>query len=195
MTRALGQGELLEAGKPRRLIVPPAHGAWFGVDPSTVRVAIASVTGEGRRGVSVASFPSLEGPARLGVIYRETRLLARSVADAVGMPGVVACEQPSGQTPNPNLVYAVGVVLAALVGELGGACVVTVPSSTWKSVACGNGAIYKPKRVKGGVAPVAEDYGVLRWARGLGYVGSSWDAADAWGVCEWARRTFELVER
>lgn len=194
MSRGLGQTELLTPPATRRLIVRPGQTAWFGVDPSTVRVAIASVAADGARGVSTVPFAREESAKRLASIHHATRLLVTELVETVGAPGVVVVEQPSGKTPNLNLVYAVGVIVAACVSAAG--CVVEmVTSSQWKALACGKGNIYKPQRVRGRPAPAPEDYPVLPWARSCGYVGASWDEADAWGVADYARRTFALEAR
>lgn len=188
MSRGLGQGELLEAVPSRKLIVRPGASSWWGIDPSTLRVSIASVTAEGARGVSTASFPSRTGGARLAAIHELTLSLAFDLVATVGRPGVVIVEQPSGRTVNLELGYAVGVIVAA-VAHATLAEVRMVASSRWKAIACGAGNIYKPKPRSG------EEYGVLTWARGAGYAGSSWDEADAWGVADYARRTFALQAR
>lgn len=192
MTRALGQAELLVAPRPKRVVVSDGACAWWGIDPSTLRVAIATVSSEGRRGVSTRSFPSRTGGRRLAVIHYETQLLARSLVEAGEAPAVIVVEQPSGQTPNLQLVYAVGVILAAVAAVVPRAVVETVPSSTWKRVACGKGNLYKPKRQRGRPAPAFEEYGVARWAAALGYLGSSYDEVDAMGVCDYAFRTYGL---
>lgn len=195
MSRGFGQGELLAPEPTRRLIVPAGHTSWWGCDPSTVRVSLATVTIDGERLVETAVFPQLDGGERLARMYQIAHDLAANAAVVAGAPGVIVVEQPSGKTPNPNLVYAVGVIQAALYG--GAQSVLrariplleTVASSRWKAVACGRGDIRKPK-------PTArEDYGVLQWARTAGYEGSSWDEADAWGVADYARRTFLLEVR
>lgn len=142
--------------------------------------------------MSTRSFPSRTGGRRLAVIHYETRLLARSLVEAGEAPAVIVVEQPSGQTPNLQLVYAVGVIMAAVAEVTPAAVVETVPSSTWKRVACGKGNIFKPKRERGRPAPAPGEYAVLRWARALGYTGSSWDESDAMGVADYAWRTFGL---
>jgi hypothetical protein len=188
MSRGLGQTELLEVAPSRKLIVRHGHTAWWGVDPSTVRVSIATVGFDGSRGISTVGIPQEGGPGRLSSILACTRRMARELA-LLEEPGVIVVEQPSGKTPNPQLVYAVGVVQAALLEACAPVRLETVASSRWKAVACGKGNIYKPKRND------TAEYGVLSWARTLGYAGSSWDEADAWGVAEYARRTFALEER
>jgi hypothetical protein len=194
----LAQQELVEPAPVRRLIVPRGHSAWWGVDPSTVRLSVAYVTPDGARGVRTVPFARVEGPARLSEIYAQTRLFA---VDAVEpwrwgwpLPGLVLVEQPSGKMENPNLSYAVGVIQAALYDGLYSALgravrIETCTSSWWKKRACGRGNLYKPK--KGDLEP----YGVLTWARQNGYAGSSWDESDAWGIAEAARREVALEER
>lgn len=181
---------MIPPARTRLLSVPGA--SWFGVDPSTLRVAIATVSPEGARGVSTRSFPARTGGRRLAVIHYETRALARLLVDAVGEPGVIVVEQPSGRTPNLQLVYAVGVIMAAVAEAAPRAVVETVPSSTWKRVACGKGNLYKPKRPRGGPVPAVDEYAVFRWARDNWYAGSSWDECDAWGVADYAWRTYGL---
>jgi hypothetical protein len=189
MSRGLGQTELLDVKPSRRLIVPPEHVNWWGVDPSTVRIALATIDPCGRRGVSQEAFSGEPGAERLASIYTRTFTLAAQTS-AILPPGVIVVEQPSGARPNPSLSYAVGVIIAALhAGVPGRPHVEMVSSSRWKSIACGHGGIRKPKPTSG------EEYGVLTWARELGYTGSSWDDADAMGVAEYGRRTFALEPR
>lgn len=191
----LGQQELLEAPPRRRLIVPVGHGAHWGVDPSTERVAFAYAC-EGRRAASTASFPDLKGGARLAQIWRQTRLRALWLLEGGWpAPGLVWVEQPSGERPNPALSYAVGVIMGAVADVLPSCVVETVPSATWKKGATGYGAHYKPTRKKLGRTPRFEDYGVAVWAAANGYEGSSWDEADALGIAEAARREVTLEER
>jgi hypothetical protein len=189
----LGQLEAFDPPPTRRLIVPEGHTAWLGIDPGATRVAVASVAADGARGVSEAVFPRRDGGERLASIYTRTLTLVREIVDVGIWPGVVVVEQPSGKRPNPPLSYATGVIMAAafeavMRGTGSPVPVETVPSSTWKRVACGHGGIRKP-------TAQGEPYGVLMWARSVGYVGTSWDCADAYGVAEMARKTFLLEER
>jgi hypothetical protein len=198
----LAQQELVEPGPVRRLTVPAGHTAYWGVDPSTLRLAVAYVTPEGRRGVRTVPFARGEGPARLSEIYAQTRsfalystamsLAAPEGSGVLPAPGLVLVEQPSGKMENPSLSYAVGVIQAALYDGLYSALghpvrIETCTSSWWKKRACGRGNIFKPKRV-------LEEYGVLTWARANGYEGASWDEADAFGIAEAARREVALEE-
>jgi Holliday junction resolvasome RuvABC endonuclease subunit len=183
----LGQTQPLDPPPTRKLIVPSGAGAWWGVDPGSARVAIATVASDGLRGVSMASFPRLEGGERLDAIYRETAHLAAEIASMVP-PGVIVVEQPSGAQPNPALSYAVGATMAGLWAGTH-AAVVTVSSSTWKKVSTGSGAAYKPKDGK------IEKYAVYQWARTVGYTGRSFDEADAYGLAEYARLTYALEQR
>jgi hypothetical protein len=190
----LGQQELVEVPPARRLIVPRGHGAWWGVDPGTERVAFACChTGLGA--TYTASFETSKGGARLAAIFRETRRVARLLSEQWSWPGLVWVEQPSGDRPNPPLSYATGVIMAAIADLFPHAIVETVPSATWKKAATGYGAHYKPTKKKLGRAPTFEDYGVAVWAQQNGYRGDSWDECDALGIAEAARRTVALEER
>ena len=191
MSRGLGQGELLESDPPRKLLVPKGATAYWGVDASTLRVALA-VDHDGRRAVCQVPFDRAEGGERLAGIWRETHRLAGGWSQS-WPPGVVAFEQPFGKDINPSLAYAVGVVMGAVFAGVQDATgervrTATVTPSEWKAVACGKGNIFKPKPTS------HEEYGVLTWARAQGYEGRSYDEADAMGVAEWARRTFALAE-
>jgi hypothetical protein len=191
----LAQQELVEPAPVRRLIVPQQCGSWWGVDPSTVRLSVAYVTPEGRRGVRTVPFARAEGPARLSEIYAQTRSFAAEGFLYAGfpLPGLVLVEQPSGKMENPNLSYAVGVIQAALYDGLYSALgravrIETCTSGWWKKRACGRGNLYKPKSRN-------DEYRVLTWARQNGYAGYSWDECDAWGIAEAARREVALEER
>lgn len=188
----LGQIEAFEAAPPKRLLVPESHVSWWGVDSSTLRVAIATISPERRRGASLAAFdkrtPVID---RLVEIRRQTLSLARGLLDVGLAPGVIAVETPAGfgDRPNPSLAYAVGAILCGLGEACPLAGIVMVESARWKKVSCGSGAIRKPKPTSG------EEYAVLTWARTVGYKGTSWDEADSYGIAEWARRTYKLEVR
>jgi hypothetical protein len=193
----LGQQELLTLSPSRQIIVPKGHTAWWGVDPSTKRVAIASVWGgpaHCQRWAAMASFPTVEGAPRLSVIYEMTREKVRALADQLPWPGLVLVEQPGGSQRNWPLFYAVGVTIMAVHDGLREATGTAVKIETmvpdrWKKLACGRGHIYKPKKTE------THEYGVLTWARENGYAGSSWDEADAMGLAEAARREVALEVR
>lgn len=202
----LGQQQLLEPPARRRIIVPVGRSAWWGVDGSTLRIALAGVCrasdGSWARWVKEHPFAAVEGPARLSEIYRETHRFVTSVATCCPWPGIVLVEQPSGgkQKVNLPLIYAVGVMQAAvydaLFSVMGSAPVMeTCTSSWWKARACGRGDIYKPKRERGAPRPELEEYGVFRWARDAGWDVRSWDQADAAGMADAARREVALDER
>lgn len=201
MPSLLAQQQLIEPQPTRRIIVPAGHGSWWGVDISTLRVAIAHATAEGPRAARTVPFAGLKGGALLAHIWAETGLLvAELVRDGWPLPGVVWVEQPSGARPNPPLSYAAGAIQGAVFDSLQrvtgvSVLVETVPSATWKKTATGFGAHSKPTRKKLGRTPVFEDYGVAKWAMANGYAGNSWDEVDALGIAEAARRTVALDER
>jgi Holliday junction resolvasome RuvABC endonuclease subunit len=90
--------------------------------------------------VDVASLNTLtdtrEGQ-RLGLLDRQVRIYAQQVAGEYPA-ACVWVEQPTGRFPSPQLMYAAGVVQAALFETL--ACPVwTVPVSTWKQRTVGKG--------------------------------------------------------
>lgn len=188
----LGQQELMTPPPRRRLIVPVGYTAWWGVDPSTKRVAIGWITQDGERESIIESFPGYEGAQRLHTIARATCELALRAP----LPGLVFVEQASGQHDNPELLYAIGATLSGLYAALGPLVrIEMVTSSWWKKRACGRGNIYKPTKKKLGRTPVFEDYGVAVWARENGYTRDLWDEADAWGIAEAARREVLLEAR
>jgi hypothetical protein len=189
-TGMLGQQELMAPPRRRKLAVVAGHEAWWGIDPSTQRIALAGVD---KRGVWSRELPFAphDGAERLHGIYEATRKMVVSVATCVPWPGVVWVEQASGSSRNLPLEYAVGVIQAAVFAGLLDVCgravkVETVASASWKKIACGRGNIYKPKRGD------AHEYEVLSWARANGYEGRSWDQADARGIAVAASREIEL---
>jgi hypothetical protein len=129
----------------RRLIVRPGMTAHWGVDPSTLRIAVAC----GGR-VQTHSFPRTEGYARLADIYDSTAEFTQDLMFSWPVPGFVLVEQPSGKTVNLELTYAVGVIIAAMQGALPGTRFETVSSSSWKKVACGRGASTSRRRATAG---------------------------------------------
>lgn len=197
----LEQQELMEAPPARRMAVQPGREAWWGVDPGTVRLAVACVSPALERRTRTTSFAPLRGGQRLAAIYADTRrFVLEIVAAGWPLPGLVMFELPAGDPPNLELIYASGVQQAAMFDALyeaaGGPVVIeTMPTASWKKTACGRGNIYKPTKKKLGRSPVFEDYGVAVWARENGYGGSSWDEVDALGLAEAARRTVALEPR
>lgn len=201
----LEQQELLEAAPPRRLIVPRGHTAHWGVDPSTLRMAVAGVQprdGALARWEATVPFAPLEGAQRLSALYTAAREHVEKLAGCKPWPGIVMVEQPSGSKQSVNLpfIYAVGVIEAAIYDGL--LAVTGSPvrieecvASWWKRRAVGFAGFGKPTRKKLGRTPVFEDYPAAVWARQNGYTGTSWDGADAWGIAEAARREIALEER
>jgi len=176
--------------KRHRLIVRWGKRSWWGVDPSTKRIAIAYVTPEGERGGAIRSLPSAAGADRLEIIRVATIELCELLRDRAE-PGVIVIEEAAGfgRRPNPELAYAVGAALCGLVLGAPFTHVESVASSKWKLDVCGYGAISKPKPSE------THEYAVLQWARSVGYEGTSWDEADAWAIAEYARGAYELDER
>jgi hypothetical protein len=174
----------------KRLIVRKGKRSWWGVDPSTKRIAIAYVTPDGTRGSAIRSLPTLSGADRLEAIRIATIELCELLRTPAE-PGVIVVEEPAGfgKRPNPELAYACGAVLCGLVPGAPHTHVDFVASSKWKADVCGYGGIAKPKPTE------KRSYEVLQWAQGVGYDGSSWDESDAWAIAEYARGTYELDER
>jgi hypothetical protein len=200
VTQMLHQQELVEPPPLRRLIVPSSHTAWWGIDPSTQRIALGAVLrlpdGSLDRMARSAPFVALTGAPRLSEIRRVTREFVTGIATCCTWPGIVLVEQPGGSQRNWPLFYAVGVIIEAvhdaLVDVTGTSVrVETMPPATWKKLACGRGNIYKPSKAKGRTG----EYGVLTWAHENGYEGTSWDECDALGLAEAARRTVALDPR
>jgi Holliday junction resolvasome RuvABC endonuclease subunit len=180
VTTDLGQQALLEPEPTRTLAIGHAD-AWWGVDPSTLRISIGVITRGGERRVRVKSFPrgNLHG-ARLDDIYVDTLAFARETAEMYGLPGFVYVEQPFAYGhPVPPVSYMVqGVIMAAIVRATG-AVVESVPPPKWKATAVGNGNANKAA--------------VMEWARLNGCPSDLQDDADAWAIAEAARRTVRFV--
>jgi hypothetical protein len=148
----------------------------WGIDPSTRRVAIGWVGAD--RGAAVRDFGSKRGAMRLAHIYQETFDFALELA-AERPPLAVWVEQASGARPNPQLLYAVGVIQAAVFAALSPLqafplSVDTIPSATWKKQATGFGR------------RTPDEY--LAWAQTNGYEGDDFDCAAALGVATAAGR-------
>ncbi len=125
--------------------------AFAEVDAATVHVRTLMTRTEEREG------------ARLGLLDRQLRIAARQWAGPFP-PACVWVEQPSGRFRAPQLLYAVGVIQAALFETL--ACPVwTVPSSAWKRRTVGRGNATKEQ--------------VRAWVDRLEVDVSSQDEADA----------------
>jgi Holliday junction resolvasome RuvABC endonuclease subunit len=104
--------------------------------------------------------------ARLGLLDRQLRIAARQWAGSFP-PEVVWVEAPAGRFRNPQLVYAVGVIQAALFETLG-VPVWSIPSGAWKRRTVGVGNATKPQ--------------VRAWVDELGVDVDSQDEADAVAV-------------
>jgi Holliday junction resolvasome RuvABC endonuclease subunit len=115
--------------------------AWiWGIDPGINRCAFACAHA-GSPWIDVetltTSSNATEGE-RLGLLDRQLRIYGRQLAGRCP-PAVIWVEQPSGRFQKPQLLYAVGVVQAALYEALE-VPVFSIPSSKWKrwSVGVGN---------------------------------------------------------
>jgi Holliday junction resolvasome RuvABC endonuclease subunit len=103
---------------------------------------------------------------RLGLLDRQVRIYAQQVAVSFP-PQCVWVEQPTGRFPKPQLMYAAGVVQAALFEAL--ACPVwTIPVATWKQRTVGKGNATKSD--------------VFAWATGRLPAIESQDEADAYCI-------------
>lgn len=146
--------------------------AVWGVDPSTLRVAVGVVkpyTAAGDR--LVWDTLSLEqrdrGARRLRWAHRELVPWFGVWADE-HPPQFVLVEQPFGKHVHPESYFMVGVVLAAVAEAVGDRVPVgTCSPPEWKKLALGAG--------RGG----ADKEQVLVWARAAGYTGGLQDEADA----------------
>lgn len=200
----LGQQEAFTPEPTRRLIVPKGCTAYWGIDSSVRRIAVGFAD-TFRWDARTLVLPGGSGPVtaeRLGLAFASIRdQVAAAVAlDSLPRPGLVWTEQPGGKTPNLPLIYMIGVVQGAVwaglqIAEVPQPRYETCPPGHWKKLACGSGAIWKPTRDTLGRRPEFMDYGVAVWARQNGYLGDSWDEADALGLAEAARREVLLEER
>jgi Holliday junction resolvasome RuvABC endonuclease subunit len=109
---------------------------------------------------------------RLGRLDRQLRIWGRQLAGEFP-PHVIFVEQPSGRFRAPTLVYACGVVQAALFETLG-VPVWTIPSGRWKKATVGVGNATKPQ--------------VRAWVDTMGYDADSQDEADAICIAVAGRR-------
>lgn len=101
--------------------------------------------------------------ARLGLLDRQVRIYARQAAGRYP-PACAWVEQPSGRFPNPQLMYAAGVIQAALFETL--ACPVwSIPSGRWKRATVGVGNATKAQ--------------VRAWADARRFCVNDQDEADA----------------
>lgn len=137
----------------------------WAVDPAVSRlgVAFAPVDGGPVRARTLRTDSEAREGQRLGWLDRQLRIAARQWAGEF-LPACVWVEQPSGRFRSLALVYATGVVQAALF-ETWGVPVWTMPSSTWKQRTVGAGNATKPQ--------------VLAWVTKLGVDVSNQDEADA----------------
>ena len=137
----------------------------WGVDPSLAiqAVAFADVDSPSVDVRTLITRTTEREGARLGLLDRQLRIAARQWAGEFP-PEVVWVEQPSGRFTNLQLVYACGVIQAALFETLA-VPVWSIPSGAWKRRTVGVGNATKPQ--------------VRAWVDGLGVAVDSQDEADA----------------
>lgn len=157
--------------------------AW-GIDFSTTALSLAWDGCD--VGVETRTFKKkLRDGQRLHVIYSETRDLAEHVAED-HRPSIVLIEQPSGRFRQLQLVYAAGVIQAAIYGVLGEVPVLTVPSKKWKKHVLGDGSHVKPKKDDDFV------YQGIIWCRQQKLKVIDDNEADARCIARFAREATEL---
>lgn len=150
--------------------------AHWGVDPGFRRISIAAVV-PGRFKVRSAEVPAkLPRAETLARLSEVTLGLARELSE-YGQPRSIIVEQPSGKFIKPDLYYATAAIMLVLY-DFG--FVDTLPPTSWKKEALGNGALKKPQ--------------IMDWARGVGYSGSSQDEADALGIARAAEAMTQVMD-
>ena len=145
-----------------------SHGEWvWGCDPALGRLAFAfaAVDSDTVEVETLTTRTTETEGARLGLLDRQVRIYSRQAAGRFP-PAVVWVEQASGRYQQPQLLYAIGALQAALFEALA-VPVWTVPSSAWKKRTVGVGNATKPM--------------VRGWVNRLGVAVESQDEADA--VC------------
>lgn len=149
------------------LEVPPISlridGNFWGVDPSTKRIALGVVQGHETTSSEIGWFSEAieeldKGAFRLGDAKAKARAMFERVAEIAPPTGVLV-EQPygSGARPHPELYYVVGVVLAELADLFPSTAIDVVEPSSWKATAIGQGYGFAKKPA------------ILAWAQGIGY--------------------------
>lgn len=154
------------SGDMSRTVSPLAF-VW-GVDVALARLAFGFAPDDGGAievSTLITRCDATEGE-RLGLLDRQVRIYARQAAEAFP-PTAVWVEQASGRFRAPQLVYAVGVVQAAIFETLH--CPVwSIPSGKWKKVALGRG-----NATKGEIAA---------WVAERSSAPASQDEADAYAI-------------
>jgi Holliday junction resolvasome RuvABC endonuclease subunit len=149
----------------------------LGIDPSSVRIAVAALTDTGDIGHHVQIIPDgHKGARRLHLIRR---VMLQSL-QAYGRPEVVVVEIPWGRTNSFVLHSIAGVLLEVAQEAFPCAVVIDMPTQVWKRDSVGPGNATKGQ--------------VLAHAHGLGLIGDDQDVADALlmaqaGFEAWATRT------
>jgi hypothetical protein len=158
--------------------LPLTEPVW-GIDPSTLRIAVGIVAPGDVVRWATRSLPSATTPLALRYSGAARALVPffRELTELYGMPARLVVEEPFGsgqRTVHPSSNRMLGVTLACAGQVLGLQTVVSlVKPNTWKSIACGNGAI--------------DPAGYLRWAMSAAeYSGDLEDEAAALGVATFA---------
>lgn len=140
--------------------------AWiWGVDVavSHLSVGFADMDSDRVRVRSLLTGNDTRQGERLGLLDRQLRIWGQQLAGEF-QPHVIFVEQPVGKFTHPTLLYACGVVQAALFESLG-VPVWTIPSGRWKKATVGPGNATKPQ--------------VAAYAAAQGWTFDSQDEADA----------------
>lgn len=164
-------------------LLPQVSFRVWGIDPSSKRIALATVEGDGSFAVdNVRLTENDDRVLRFADGYAEqVEFFKRFPA-----PAMVFLEEPfvprdRRQIPTHLLMY--GVTLAALGDVLGSVPVLEMTASQWKARAMGQGNGHAPKEA------------ILAWAQSVGYGGRIQDEADALGIAIGGAQLYLSQER
>jgi Holliday junction resolvasome RuvABC endonuclease subunit len=158
--------------------LPDPQGTIWGIDPSSVRVSLAILSGGPKLDVTTVVFSQAikSRSVRFGDALERQVDRFEEWCNGGYLPDVVYLEEPyiprdRENRGEPTHLFMYGVTLAALGKVCDDVPLVEVPPQTWKAKALGqgHGRAEKPE--------------IMRWAQRLGYEGRSQDEADAIGVC------------
>jgi hypothetical protein len=193
-----GMSALPGLAPPASLLLPAP--VW-GIDPSTKRMAFASLTptfeypGTEERPIgayppilrwATVSLPTHPAPhVKLAAWAGRIGHFVEACRDEWGVPALVAIEQPfsTGHKTEPMSYMALAALLVALGLRVPDAEVCLIPPQTWKAKATGSGyAPGLPRDASKTARRRAEKARLMEWARAAGYAGQSEDEADACGI-------------